>query len=271
MLAHAQRELVACLRDFVKGNSRNQDEVIKHLPQLRKHLGNLKLPSTWPEDFTEAHKAKVLTAPGLNTEEVIIECLRNNVDVCEMKIPRDLLEEFGILMNAQPDPNSCMQLELFQLMCLPEGFGTKAVPRNQSMVLDVLLSDNLQHLKACINDVFFSSAQGEKPERLVLLLAAAICDGNVTTANQLQGKKISIEATVAKMHTLLVSICLGSYKELSDRGKMGRDAENAAISTHPLYNALLCFLAEQLDVLVVSLSCQLCYKYLLEIPSVLFK
>jgi hypothetical protein len=156
-------------------------------------------------------------------------------------------------------------------MCLPEGIGTKAVPRNQSMVLDVLLSDNLQHLKACINDVFFSSAQGEKPERLVLLLAAAICDGNVTTASQLQGKKISIEATVAKMHTLLVSICLGSYKELSDRGKMGRDAENTAISTHPLYNALLCFLAEQLDVLVVSLSCQLCYKYLLEIPSVLFK
>ena len=271
MLVHAQRKLVECLCNFVKGNPRNQDEVINHLPQLRKHLGNLKLPSTWPEDFTEAHKAKVLTAPGLNTEEVIIECLRNNLDVCQMKVPRDLLEEFGMMMNAQPDPSACMQLELLQLMCLPEGIGTKAVPRNQSMVLDVLLSDNLQHLKACINDVFFSSAQGEKPERLVLLLAAAICDGNVTTANQLQGKKISIEATVAKMHTLLVSICLGSYKELSDRGKMGRDAENAAISTHPLYNALLCFLAEQLDVLVVSLSCQLCYKYLLEIPSVLFK
>jgi hypothetical protein len=240
------------LRDFVKGNSRNQDEVIKHLPQLRKHLGNLKLPSTWPEDFTEAHKAKVLTAPGLNTEEVIIECLRNNVDVCEMKIPRDLLEEFGILMNAQPDPNSCMQLELFQLMCLPEGFGTKAVPRNQSMVLDVLLSDNLQHLKVCINDVFLSNNQAEKmPERLVLLLAATICDGNVTTAAMLQSKKISIDATVSKMHTLLVTI-LRSCKNLPDRGQMGIDDEILAVSDHRHFNALVIFLAELLGVAVVT-------------------
>jgi len=253
MLVHAKRKLIECLSDFVKGNPQNQDEVVNHLPQLRKHLGQLKLPPTWPDDFTEAHRAKVNTMPGLNAEGVIIECLRNNVDVCQMKVPRDLLEEFGVLVNAEVDPSACMQLELFQLMCLPEGFGFKALPRNQGMVLDVLLSDNLQHLKACFDDVFFGDAQGEKPERLVLLLAAAICNNNFTTAAQLQGKKIGIEATVAKMHTLLVNACMGSYTGLSDRGKISRDTEVTALSTHPLFSALLIFLADQLDVLVVSL------------------
>jgi len=252
MLVHAQRKLVECLCNFVKGNPRNQDEVINHLPQLRKHLGNLKLPSTWPEDFTEAHKAKVLTAPGLNTEEVIIECLRNNLDVCQTKVPRDLLEEFGILMNAQPDPSACMQLELLQLMCLPEGIGTKAVPRNQSMVLDVLVSDSLKNFQTCIKEVFSSDAnRNAHPERLVLLLAATICDGNVTTAALLQSKKISIDKTVAKMHALLVTICPGSYKELSGQSQMSRNAENTAVSDHKYFKALIIFLAEQLDVTAV--------------------
>jgi hypothetical protein len=250
MLVHAQRKLVECLVNFVKGNPRNQAEVMAHLPELRPHLGLLQLP-VWPEDFSDGHKARCSTSPGLNAEEVVIECLRGNLDVCQTKVPRDLLEEFGLLMDAEPDPSACSQLELFQLMCLPDGPGTKAVPRNQSMVLDVLLSDRLRHLRACVNNVFFSEAPGEKPERLVLLLAATICDSNLKTAAQLQSKKISIEATVAKMHTTLVAVCLGSYQALSDRGRMGREAENAAVSGHPLFNALLVFLAEQFQVLVV--------------------
>jgi len=257
MLVDAQRKLVACLCNFVKGNPRNQDEVINYLPQLRKHLGNLRLPATWPDGFTEAHKSKVSVAPGLNTEEVIIECLRNNIDVCQTKIPRDLLEEFGILINAEPDPSVCMHLDLFQLMCLPEGIRTKAVPRNQGMVLDVLLSDSLQGLQSSINGAFSCEAKkDENPERIVRLLAATICDGNVTTAALLQTKRINIEATVEKLHNLLIDICSGSYKELSDRGRMSRVDENIAVSNHAHFNALMVFLSELLNVAVVLSKCK---------------
>jgi hypothetical protein len=61
-------------------------------------LGPLKLPEVWPTDFSEAQKKSLPIKPGLNTEDVIIECLRNNWELCENEVPRYLLEDFGYLI-----------------------------------------------------------------------------------------------------------------------------------------------------------------------------
>jgi hypothetical protein len=102
MLVHVQSKLVETLCLFVKGNPKNQELVFSYLGRLRNHLGPLKLPETWPIDFSDAHKASLPTAPGMNTEEVIVECLRDNWDLCESAVPRDLLEEFGSLLENEP-------------------------------------------------------------------------------------------------------------------------------------------------------------------------
>lgn len=102
MLVHVQSKLIETLALFVKGNRKNQGVIFKALPRLRQHLGPLKLPEVWPADFSDAHKASLPTAPGMNTEEVIIECLRDNWDLCDGAVPRDLLEEFGSLLENEP-------------------------------------------------------------------------------------------------------------------------------------------------------------------------
>jgi hypothetical protein len=101
MLVHVQRKLVEVLVLFVKGNPKNQNAVFASVKGLRRHLGPLKHPPTWPADFGEEFRARLPTAPGLNTEEAIIECLRNNTELCQNEVPRDLLEEFGSLMDQE--------------------------------------------------------------------------------------------------------------------------------------------------------------------------
>lgn len=101
MLVHAQSELIGILPFFVKGNPKNQGLIFSHLQQLRKHLGPLKLPD-WPPDFSDEHKEMLPTGPGMNAEEVIIECLRDNWVLCERSVPQDLLEDFGIILENEP-------------------------------------------------------------------------------------------------------------------------------------------------------------------------
>ena len=38
----------------------------------------------------------------MNTEEVIVECLRNNMQLCESAVPRDLVEDLGTLLDQEP-------------------------------------------------------------------------------------------------------------------------------------------------------------------------
>ena len=51
----------------------------------------------------------------------------------------------------------CAYLEFFQILCLPRAQGGKAIPRNQEMVLDVLLSDRLKGIKRALHDTFHAS------------------------------------------------------------------------------------------------------------------
>jgi len=100
-LIDAQRALINVLITFVKGNAKNQAVVIKFLPILRKHLGPLKLPDNYPDDFIDVHKAQLVESPGMNTEEVIIECLRNNFALCQTSIPEDMYYDVGLLWDVE--------------------------------------------------------------------------------------------------------------------------------------------------------------------------
>ena len=253
MLVHVQRKLFEALGNFVRGNTKNQVVVFKHLKTLRKHLGPLKLPLTWPDDFGVEHQRRLATGPGLNTEEIIIECLRNNANLCENSTPRDLLEEFGALMDQEPDPSGCNQLELFQILCLPNGPGGKAVPRNQEMVLDVLLSDSLTNVKAALDAVFDETSAGvtSSPETILNLLSATICQSNIKAASKLQGKGVRLETTLHRAHSLLVHLT-GSHKTAEDAPVMDRVEEEDALAGSAYFVALIAFLAEQLEANVVD-------------------
>ena len=79
---------------------------------------------------------KVVTGPRMCAEEVILECMRNNEYLCAEQLPRDLFEEFGRLLDAEPDPSASPILEFFLLACLPQGTpaGGNAIVRNQVCV-----------------------------------------------------------------------------------------------------------------------------------------
>ena len=90
----------------------------------------------------------------MNAEEVIIECLRRNEYLCSEKLPRNLMIEFGELLNNEPDPSSSPILEFFVIACLPDGDTGNALARNQEYAIDVLLSPKLPNIGKAIRGVF---------------------------------------------------------------------------------------------------------------------
>jgi hypothetical protein len=65
---------------------------------LRRYMGPLISPP-----FAESETPPLISkGEALNAEGVLLECLTNNPDLCYSSVPRDLIECFGELMNAQP-------------------------------------------------------------------------------------------------------------------------------------------------------------------------
>ena len=120
------------------------------------------------------------------------------------------MEEFGKLADAAPDPSSWVGLELFDVACVPSP-GARPLPRNQEMVLEVLLSKALLRIRSGLEQVFFgtgsqhrhqggsnvggggggsggglSGGAAARPERMVRLLSRCISGGNIRTASVLQ-------------------------------------------------------------------------------------
>lgn len=121
MLLEVQRAVVATLELFVKDNLKNQKLVFEHLPALRKLAGPLRVPNI-PKDFNQICKNQLSNqGEDMNTEAVIIECLRGNAALCAESVPRDLVEQFADLLNNQIDPSSSPLLEFFAILCEPTG------------------------------------------------------------------------------------------------------------------------------------------------------
>jgi hypothetical protein len=294
LLITAQRRLINLVIMFVKGNSKNQHIVFEYLPDIRKHCGPLKFPEIFPEDFTEEHKAK-LDVQGMNCEGVIVECLRNNTQLCQDSIPRDLLEDFGVLIDASTDPTTSPYLEIFAIACQPCGPESKALHRNQDLVLEVLLSDSLQKFPNFIHDIFFGNTNdilshcGYKPENIVKLFSATICQGNIRAASKLQAHRITVDTTVSALNRLFnappslsdvvvqevepkqsdqwltslfdpsVEVPDTKVKTIVDTSNAkGKPSSEVSLETRkknassPLFYALLEFLSLQLEVLVVD-------------------
>lgn len=73
-------------------------------------------PTVWPEDFSEEYRSQLPTHPGMNSEEVIIECCRNNWYLCDAEVPRDLVEDFGFLIENEPVfPNILLTLDFISM------------------------------------------------------------------------------------------------------------------------------------------------------------
>jgi hypothetical protein len=265
-LIDVQYLLIQSLCLFVKGNTKNQKVIFKHLKRLRYHMGRLKLPETLPpvEDFTNEHKAKLVTFPGMNTESVIIECLKNNWELCESAVPRDLLEDFGALLESEMDPSKSHKLQLFKIMCSPVQYG-RTIPRNQEMVVDVLLSDNLPHLQETLELAFTivepndnddddeetknnssppssstppSSSYSKLacPENILTVLNGTILEKNIKCAAKLQGKRFTIDGTIKSMDRLLSCLLKKAKKEsikadLYSEEQLRTDEENQILGS----------------------------------------
>jgi hypothetical protein len=93
------------------------------------------------------------TEIGLNAEGVIIECLRDNPGLCNNAVPRDLLDDFAEIINRSADPSNCDELELFEILCQPSD-GGKTIPRNQEMVLDIILADRFTNISNCFESTY---------------------------------------------------------------------------------------------------------------------
>jgi hypothetical protein len=103
----------------VRKNAKNQRLVFEHLPALRRLMGPLRIP-TIPSSFSETSKETLLAqGQAMNTEAVIIECLRGNAGLCAESVPRDLVEQFAELLNNQPDPSTSPLIEFFTILCEP--------------------------------------------------------------------------------------------------------------------------------------------------------
>jgi hypothetical protein len=70
---------------FVKDNELNQRLVFcEHLPHLRKHLGGLVVPEQSSGQLAETDRSEEISSIG--TEEVIIECLKNNSHLVDEEV-----------------------------------------------------------------------------------------------------------------------------------------------------------------------------------------
>lgn len=166
----------------------------------------MKLPEVWPEDFKEELKLQLPVAPGMNAESVVIECLRKNEHLCAEVVTKDLFVTFGHLLNEFPDPSISPVLEFFEIVCCP---CDKAILRNQSITVDVFMSDDLPNLKNCVASIFSpnaSSHQCAAPERIAKLLSACIVEGNIQTASHLQRNRLTMDANLLVIEGFLTKI-----------------------------------------------------------------
>jgi hypothetical protein len=202
MLVATVRRLVECLAIFVQANPANQNAVFSSaLPLLRKHMGPLELPPLVDEFANDATlAAKLVKSPGLNTEEVIVECMRGNETLCAEKVPVELFADFGRLLNAEPDPSDSPLLDFFTTACLPNGagVGSDACTRNQNRALDEFLRPNNANILAAVEGAFGVGGQPmpSRPDKVVELLCATLQSGNHANAGRLQARQITLEVTL---------------------------------------------------------------------------
>jgi hypothetical protein len=193
-LVEVQRRFMEVLIHFVTANETNQTLVFTSaIKFLTNHLGPLQLPEVYPEDFPEALKLQLPVSPGMNAESVVIECLRGNEHLCSEVVTRELFVTFGHLLNEFPDPSISPVLEFFEIVCCPCG---KAILRNQSITVDVFMSDDLPNLKNCVTSIFTNGSQCAAPERIAKLLCACIVEGNIQTASQLQRNRLTMDSNL---------------------------------------------------------------------------
>jgi len=279
-ISNSMRAMVNCLVPFVAGNAKNQKAIWSHLPSLRRHLGPLKLPKKWPADFGHEFKSQVGVGPRIDTESVIVECLRGNKALCEFEVPKSLIEEFGSLLNTAPDPSVAVEVEFFSLLCQPTA-GGKPLPRNQCLVLEVLLEARLASLQTVFSTLFGQQAGGgtdggaasaaavkapppppslSTPELLVDLLTATIAGRNLATATMLSAI-CSIESSLDALGTAMQASMPGLLEtfiehtqdeEKKDESADIRSKQEEALQQNQMFGSLLSFLAQQLDVLVVD-------------------
>lgn len=209
MLVDVVRRLIECLIIFVKGNPANQSVIFATaLPMLRKHMGPLELPPS-SKEFEEdpSLASEIMQYPGLNTDEVIVECMRNNEKLCGEQIPVELFADFGRILNAQPDPSDSPLLEFFTVACLPNGatIGTNACTRNQNRTLDMFLSKEHANVFGVVEGTFGVRGQPlpSHPARVVELLCAMIQSSNHANAGRLQAHQITLEVTLEALARLV--------------------------------------------------------------------
>jgi hypothetical protein len=213
------RKVIEMMTDFVSGNEKNQEIIfLTSLTDLRYHLGDLKLPINLnKDDYDEFEnnpkfKSQLITQPGLNSESVIIECLKGNIRLCSEEIPRILFEEFGELLNNEPEVSESRLLEFFHITMLPNPL-LDSLFRNQESTLDVLLSPKFVSIKSNIESVFFMNYHQSlppNPENIINLLSTCIMNQNGITSSRLQANGYSIDATIYALSKVLDKIELKS-------------------------------------------------------------
>jgi hypothetical protein len=224
LIVSAVRRMVEVLVEFVSGNPENQRLVFTSLSldDLLNGLGDLEVPTS---SSLSLQDAKLLeTAPGLNLEEVVIECLRGNAYLCSEKVPKELVLEFGRLLDKQPDCSDSPLVEFFAILCEPEGGGSggvgssssisdgkgEAVVRNQELVVDVFLGQNsaepLPNLTRSLMGCFGLDSDmtlPARPEAIVSLLCRCVSHGNNVNAARLQAHGLTMEVTVEALASMV--------------------------------------------------------------------
>jgi len=203
ILVTTLRKFNQVIVEFIRGNKENQCLIFEALPELERHLGLLKVP-TFDEHFDHSMAEQIPTDPGLGVEQVIIECLRGNEYLCDEKVPRDLFEDFAQLLNNEPDISASPLLEIFTILCIPEG--TPNI-RNQEYTVDVFTSEILGDLRATIQGVFgVGSVLCSSPEKIVRLICATIEGHNASNAMRLQSIELSMDNAIAVANKQLAKV-----------------------------------------------------------------
>jgi len=254
MLLDVQRRLLDVVRLYAKNNTENQHEVFsKELPGLVRHLGPLKDPE-WASDVTEEQRRRFIveSGSGLNTEALIVECLEGNADLCE-HVHRDLVEEFGDLLEAQDDPSKALHvLDFFKVICLPSGASGKAIPRNQEMCLDVLLSPELSNVSKSF-EMAMSRGDGDGqhdlayPERFIDLFSATLQAHNLRAQAKLQQKGFRLEKTLHRLEQVTNDV-LCSFGDAA----VPTSTKEDALLKSPIFTSAIGFMRIQMEVSVVD-------------------
>jgi hypothetical protein len=193
------------------------------------------------------------------SQDLIIQMLRRNEDLCDKRVKRPLIELFASLVDSSADSSAAPTLDLFFILAQPQ---ERPIQDNQTAVAELLLNDkSFPNLAKTVRSVVLPGGGGlAHPSRILQLARVVMENKNEYAASQLmQHANLSIDATCDAI-AAIVEEAVDKAKNDGKKAQLKLDVEGGSPSSAAAMDVLLgdmgrnllSLLAEQVNLLPMN-------------------